>query len=118
MYKTNLSAKAVAPAGPPKAAAAAPKGGATSTTKESVQAPADSPLEVKPEDVTPFPCALPDDIVVEILASRFVRQIIFIFLPIIFQSDFPFHFYMPNKHCRCQALKNLYVFLEFPLSCL
>ena len=79
MYKTNLSAKAVAPAGPPKAAAAAPKGGATSTTKESVQAPADSPLEVKPEDVTPFPCALPDDIVVEILASRFVRQIIFIF---------------------------------------
>ena len=78
MYKTNLSAKAVAPAGPPKAAAAAPKGGATSTTKESVQAPADSPLEVKPEDVTPFPCALPDDIVVEILASRFVRQIIFI----------------------------------------
>ncbi|KAL5255873.1 hypothetical protein ACHWQZ_G011188 [Mnemiopsis leidyi] len=65
-------AKAVAPSGPPKAAAtaAAPKGAATAI-KEGVQAPpTDSPLEMKPEDVTPFPCVLPDDVVVEILTSR------------------------------------------------
>lgn len=71
MYKTNASAKVAAPSGPPKAAAAAPKGGAATAIKESVQPPqTDSPMDVKPEDVVPFPCVLPDDVVVEILTSR------------------------------------------------
>ena len=75
LYLKCLSAKVAAPSGPPKAAAAAPKGGAATVIKEAVQAPpTDSPLEIKPEDVTPFPCVLPEEVVVEILTSRYVPE--------------------------------------------
>ena len=75
LHLEYLSAKVAAPSGPPKAAAAAPKGGAATVIKEAVQAPpTDSPLEMKPEDVTPFPCVLPEEVVVEILTSRYVPK--------------------------------------------
>ena len=67
-----ISAKgAAAPA--PKAAAV-PAGKTTAPAKAEAAAPQvpamDSPAELKPEDLTPFPCALPDEILVDIIVQR------------------------------------------------
>ena len=69
---SHPSAKMAAPAGPPKAGAVpAAKGGVTKEPVIPVIA-ADSPLDLKTEDITtPFCCALPDEIITDILVQRY-----------------------------------------------
>ena len=72
-HHDNIAAKAVAPAGAAKASAVP---GATKTTAKDAPTlqtiQTDSPMELKVEDLTPFPCNLPEQIIIDILTHRLV----------------------------------------------